>query len=88
MHLYLAQCQPGNDMMRWMIVLNIENINCLLEAAFKIHLAPKSEGARALALNEHDASAYSNKNMSVPCTLYSFMEHHGKSVHIHRNPII
>ncbi len=31
-------------------------IVCLLEAAFKIHLAQKSEGARALTVNEHDAS--------------------------------
>ncbi len=44
------------------IVLNIENINCylfflLMEAAFKIHLAQKSEGARASSLlNGHDAS--------------------------------
>ncbi len=38
-----------------MIVLNIENINrlffCLLEAAFKIHLAQKSEGARVPSLS-------------------------------------
>ncbi len=40
-----------------MIVLKIENINrlffCLLEAAFKIHLAQKSEG-----LNGHDDSGF------------------------------
>ncbi len=56
-----------------MIVLNIENINLLffrlLEAAFKIHLAQKSEGAEwggggvmpiHLTLNGHDASGSNN----------------------------
>ncbi len=42
------------------IVSNIENIIrlffCLSEAAFKIHLAQKSERARATHLNGHDAS--------------------------------
>ncbi len=42
-----------------MILLKIENIILLffvLEATFKIHLTQKSEGARALTLDGHDAS--------------------------------
>ncbi len=47
-----------------LIVSNIENINqlffLLLEAAFKIHLAQKSEGRVPLTLNGHDTSEWMN----------------------------
>ncbi len=62
------------------IVSNITNIIrlffCLLEAALKIHLAQKSEGAHApLNLNGHDASVHWTfqliKRLFTPCPNYT-----------------
>ncbi len=64
------------------IVSNIENIIrlffCLLEAAFKIHLAQKSEGARAhafCAARFYNSSVVSLAFNSRTCSLYKYVSY-------------